>query len=139
MPYRLITVSNVRIILIHWFLNSIQHVMQLGLCYPNSNLKILSFTHVHSIIKYWMILGVNHLTEKDTYYTKQNTVRNMFIARSTYSPYRSIHVSTYFHQFTVNKQEKLQTNLSVYSTNPRNKCHLYRALANLSCSQNILC
>jgi len=32
-----------------------------------------------------MILGVIHLTEKDTYYTKTNTVRNMFITKSTYS------------------------------------------------------
>jgi hypothetical protein len=58
-----------------------------------------------------MIWGVIHLKGKDTYYTKQNTVRNMFIAKSTYSPYVSIHVSTYFHQYTVNKQEKLQIHL----------------------------
>lgn len=46
------------------------------------------------------------------------------------------HVNTFFHQFTVNKQEKLQTNSSVYSNNTRNKCHLYRPIANLACSQN---
>lgn len=66
----------------------------------------------------------------------------MFIAKSTYSltgPFRRFclfHDNTYFHQFTVNEQEKLQTNSSVYSTNTRNKCHLYRPIANLSCSQN---
>jgi len=62
--------------------------------------------------------GVQFILQKRTStIKKQNTARNVFIVKSTYSPtgpfrrFCLFHYDIYFHQFTVHKQEKFQIHL----------------------------
>jgi len=106
-----------------------------------SNINILELIYYacfHFILKYRIISGGTSSNSGNIFhYTKENsqnygwcTTQNYFNRDSTHS----MSINTLIN-FNINKQENFPTNSSIHNINTRNKHHLHRQNANLSCCQ----
>jgi hypothetical protein len=64
----------------------------------------------------------------------RNSCRNLFM-RLEILPHPSKYIFSLMH-FVVNNQELFQTNSALHSVNTRNRDHLHRPIASISCFQN---
>jgi IS1 family transposase len=110
-----------------------------------NTLKSINFAYFHSIIKYGIILGGNSSNSR-TIFTLQKKIITIMVGAHPRTPCRSLFKKLEIlpvpcqyifslMNFFVNNQEQFQTNASVHSINTRNKHHLHRPVANLSCLQ----
>jgi IS1 family transposase len=110
-----------------------------------TTLKSIYFTYFHSIIKYGIIFWVNS-SNSGKIFTLQKKIIRIMVGAQSRTPCRSLFKKLeilpvpcqYIFSllsFIVNNQEKFQTNSSVHNINTRNKHHLHRPNANLSCFQ----
>ena len=111
----------------------------------NETLRSIYFVYFHSIASYGIILGGNSSNSKKIFTLKKRIIRIMLGAHPRTSCRRLFKKSEIFTfpsqyiyslmSFFIGNQEKFQTNSSVHSINARNKHHLHRPVANLSCFQ----
>jgi IS1 family transposase len=115
--------------------------------YHISNIKTLKsiyFAYFHSIIKYGIIFWGNSSNSKKVFTLQKTIIRILFSAQPR-TPCRSLfkkleilpipcHIFSLMN-FILNNQENVQTNSSIHSIDTRNKHHLHRPNANLSCVQ----
>ena len=100
----------------------------------------------HSIASYGKIFCGNSSYSKKIFTLQKRIIRIMVGAhprtscRRLFKKFEILTVpSQYIHSlmsFFIGNQEKFQTNSSVHNINTRNKHHLHRPVANLSCFQN---
>jgi IS1 family transposase len=110
-----------------------------------NTLKSMYFTYLHSIMKCRIILGGNSSNCRKIFTLQKKIIRIMVGAhprapcRSLFKKLEILPVACQYMfslmNFFVNNQENFQTNSSVHSINTRNKHHLHRPVANLSCLQ----
>jgi IS1 family transposase len=108
-------------------------------------LCVISGSYFHSIIQYGIILGGNSSNSRKIFTLQKKIIRIMVVAhprtpcRNLFKKLDILPVPCQYivslMNFFVNNQENFQTNSSVHSTNTRNKHHLCRPIANLSCFQ----
>jgi hypothetical protein len=108
-------------------------------------LKSIYFASFHSIMKYRIIFWGNYPNSKIIFTIQKRNVRiiagvksrnswrNLFM-RLEILPLPCKYVFTLMN-FVVNNQEHFQTNSAIHSANIRNRDHLHRSTANLSCFQ----
>jgi IS1 family transposase len=110
-----------------------------------NTLKSIYFAYFHSIIKYGIFFGDNSSNSRKIFTLQKEIVRIMVGARPRMPctiqfkkletvPVPCQYIFSLLNVF-VNNQENFQTNSSVHSINTRNKHHLHRPIANLSCFQ----
>jgi len=109
----------------------------------NDTLKSLYFAYFHSIASYGIILEGNSHYSKEIFTLQKRIIRIMVGAHlrtSCRRLFKKLEIFTVPSQyifslmsFFIGNQEKFQTNSSVHSINTRNKQHLHRLVANLSC------
>jgi IS1 family transposase len=103
------------------------------------------FTYFQFIIKYGIIFWGNSSNSRKIFTLLKKIIRSMVGARPR-TPCRSLFKKLgilpvpcqylfSLMNFFVNNQENFQTNSSVHCIKTRNKHHLYRPIANLSCFQ----
>jgi hypothetical protein len=109
-----------------------------------NTLKSVYSTYFHSVIKYRIIFRGNSSNSRNIF-ALQKKIRIMVGAHPR-TPCRSLlkkleilpvpcqYIFSLMN-FFVNGQDNFQTNPSVHSINTRNKHHLHRPIANLSCCQ----
>jgi hypothetical protein len=105
--------------------------------------KSIYFAYFHSVIKYGIIFWGNSSNSGKIFTLQKKTVRIMVVAKprtSCWSLFKKSEILLVQCQYVfslmtliVNNQEYFQTNLSVHSINTRNKHHLHRPIANLTC------
>jgi hypothetical protein len=110
-----------------------------------NSFKSIYFTYFHSVVKYGIIFGGNSSNSRKIFTLQKQIIRIMVGAHprtSCRSLFKNLEIlpvpSQYVYSlmnFFVNNQEKVQINSSVHNINMRNKHHLYRLTANLSCFQ----
>jgi IS1 family transposase len=112
----------------------------------NSNtLKSIYFAYFHSILQYGIIFWGNSSTSRRIFTLHKKIIGIMLGAhprtpcRNLFKKLESLPVPCQYifslMNFFVNNQENIQTTPSVHSINTRNKDHLHRPIANLSCFQ----
>ena len=111
----------------------------------NDTLKSIYFAYFHSIASYGIILGGNSSNSRKIFTLQKRVIRIMVGAHPRTSCRRLfkkleilIVPSQYIYllkSFFIGNQENFLTISSVHSINTRNKHHLYRPIANLSCFQ----
>ena len=111
----------------------------------NDTLRSTYFAYFHSIVSYGIILGGNSSYSKKLFTLQKRIIRIMVGAhpriscRKLFTELEILTVpSQYIYSlmsFFIGNQEKFQTNSSVHNINTRNKHHLHRPVANLSCFQ----
>ena len=117
-------------------------------CINNINtIKSVYYAYFHSITKYGMILWGNCSNSGSTLYNilQKKIIRIMAgtqprtSCRSLFKQLEILHVPCQYIlsliNFIINNQENFQTNASLHNINTRNKHHLHRTNANLSCCQ----
>jgi hypothetical protein len=111
----------------------------------NNTLKSIYFAYFHSIASYGIIFGGNSSNRKKIPILQKRMIRIMAGAHPKTSCrriFKKLQILTvpsqYIYSLTsffIGNQENFQTNSSVHSINTRNKHHLHRPIANLSCFQ----
>jgi hypothetical protein len=100
----------------------------------NDTLRSIYFAYFHSIASYGIIFWGN-----SSYSKKIFTIQKRTSCRRLFKKLEILTVpSQYIYSlmsFFIGNQVKFQTNSSVHNINTRNKHHLHRAVANLSCFQ----
>jgi hypothetical protein len=109
----------------------------------NDTLKSIYFAYFHSIAIYGIIFWGNSSSSKKIFALQKRIIRIMVDAHPRASCKRLFKKSEiltvpsqYIYSlmsFFIGNQENFQTNSSVHSINTRNKHHLHRPIANLSC------
>jgi hypothetical protein len=110
-------------------------------------LKSIYFEYFHSIMKYRIIFGGNSSNSRKIF-SLQNKIIRIMVGAHPRTPCRSLFKKPEIlpvpcqyifslMNFFVNNQENFQANSSVHSINTRNKHHLHRPIANLSCFQKV--
>jgi IS1 family transposase len=110
-----------------------------------NTLKSIYFAYFHSIIKYGRIFWGNSSNSKKIF-TLQKKIIRIMVGAQPRTPCRSLfkkleilpipcqYIFSLIN-FILNNQEHFQTNSSIHSIDTRNKHHLHRPNANLSCFQ----
>ena len=111
----------------------------------NDTLRSIYFVYFDSIVSYGIILGGNSSYSKKIFMLQKRIIRIMLGAHLRTSCgrlFKKLEILTVPSQyiyslmsFFIGNQEKFQTNSSVHNINTRNKHHLHRPVANLSCFQ----
>jgi IS1 family transposase len=110
-----------------------------------TTLKLIYFAYFHSIIKYGIIFCGNS-SNSGKIFTLQKKITRIMVSVRPRTPCRSLFKKLdilpvpcqYIFSlmiFIVNDQEIFRTNSSIHNINTRNKHHLHRPNANLSCFQ----
>jgi hypothetical protein len=109
----------------------------------NDTLRSIYFAYFHSIASYGIILGGNSSYSKKTFTLQKRIIRIMMGAHPRSSCrrlFKKLEILTVPRQYIyslmsvfIGNQEKFQTNSSVHNIKTRNKHHLHRPVANLSC------
>jgi hypothetical protein len=110
-----------------------------------TTLKSIYFAYFHSTIKYGIIFWGNSSYSIKIFILQKKIIRILADAqprtscRSLFKKLQILPIPCQYIQsilnFVVNNQETFQTNLEIYNINTRNKHHLHRPNANLSCFQ----
>jgi hypothetical protein len=112
-----------------------------------NTLKSIYFAYFHSIVQYRIFFGGNSLNSRKIF-TLQKKIIRIMVGAHPRTPCRSLfkkqeilpfpcqYISSLMN-FLVNNQENFQTNSSIHSINTRNKHHLHRPIANLSCFRKV--
>jgi len=110
-----------------------------------STLKSIYYAYFHSIIKYGIIFWGNSSNSGKIFTLQMKITRIMAGAQprtSCTSLFRQLKILPVPSQYTLslmsfilNNQEIFQTNSPIHNINTRNKLHLHRPNANLSCFQ----
>jgi hypothetical protein len=113
--------------------------------FNNDTLRAIYFAYFHSIVSYGIILGGNSSHSKKIFTLQKRIIRIMVGTHPRTSCkrlFKELDILTVPSQyiyslmiFSIGNQEKFQTNSSVHNINTRNKHHLHRPVANLSCFQ----
>jgi IS1 family transposase len=109
------------------------------------NFSDIYFTYFHSIVKYEIIFWGNSPNSRKIFNLQKKIIRIMIGAHARTScrrlfkkldilPVPSQYIYSLIN-FFVNNHEDFQTNSSIHNTNMRNKHHLHRPTANISCFQ----
>ena len=111
----------------------------------NDTFRSIYFACFHSIASHGIILGGNSSYSKKIFTLQNGIIRIMVGAHPRTSCgrlFKKLEILTVPSQyiyslmsFFIGNQEKFQTNSSVHNINTRNKHHLHRPVANLSCFQ----
>jgi len=111
----------------------------------NDTLRLIYFAYFHSIASYGMILWGNSSYSGKILTLQKRIIRSMMGAHprtSCRELLKKLEILTIPSQyiyslmnFFIGNQDKFLTNSSVHSINTRNKHHLHRPIANLSCFQ----
>jgi IS1 family transposase len=110
-----------------------------------NTLKSIYFAYFHSIIQYGIIFW-GHSSNSRNIFTLQKKIIRIMVGAHPRTPCRNLFKKLEIlpvpcqymfslMNFFVNNQENFQTNSSVHSINTRNKHHLLRPIAKLSCFQ----
>jgi len=112
----------------------------------NDTMKSIYYAYFHSTASCGIISWGNFSNSKKIITLTERIIRIMVGAHPRTSCrrlFKKIEILTVPSQyicslmsFFIGNQEKFQTNSSAHSTNTRNKHHLHRPIANLSCFQN---
>jgi hypothetical protein len=110
-----------------------------------NTLKSIYFAYFHSIIQYGIIFRGNSSNSRKIFTLQKKIIGIMVgahprtLCRNLFKKLEILPVPCHYifslMNFFVHKQENFQTNPSAHSINTRNKHHLHRPIANLSCSQ----
>jgi IS1 family transposase len=120
--------------------------MQFGLCSTSATLTLSSQFILHIFtLQYGIIFWGNLANSRKIFTLQKKIIRIMVGAHprtSCRSLFKKLEISPVPCQyifslmnFLVDNQENFQTNSSIHSINTRNKHHLHRPIANLSCFQ----
>jgi hypothetical protein len=111
----------------------------------NDTLRWIYFAYFHSIASYGIIFWGSSYYSKKIFTLQKRIIRIMAGAHPRTScrrQFKKLEILTVPSQyiyslmsFFIQNQEKFQTNLSVHNINTRNKHHLHRPFASLSCFQ----
>jgi hypothetical protein len=114
--------------------------------FVNQNtLKSIYFAYFHSVVMYGIMFWGNSPNSRKIFTLQKKTMRIMIGAHPRTScrrlfkkldivPLPSQYIYSLMNLF-VNNQEHFQRNSSIHNINTRNKHHLYRPTANLSCCE----
>jgi IS1 family transposase len=120
-------------------------IRQLYYICNNDTLRSIYFVYYHSVASYGIIFGGNSSYSKKIFTLQNRIIRIMVGAHPRTSCrrlFKKLEILTVpsqyiysFMRFFIGNQEKFRTNSSVHNINTRNKHHLHRPVANLSCFQ----
>jgi hypothetical protein len=111
----------------------------------NSTATLISiyFAYFHSVMKYGIIFWGNSPNSKIICTLQKRTVRIIAGVKSRNSCKNLfmrlviLTLASQYISFVVNNQEPFQTNSAIHSINTKNRDHLHRPTANLSCFQKL--